>query len=48
MKKLLIAAGLAGLAYYLKKNPKAVDKIKESALDAFNKVKSKADHSTQQ
>jgi hypothetical protein len=39
MKKLLIAAGIAGLAYYLKRNPQVVNDLKEKATDALNKVK---------
>jgi len=39
MKKLLIAAGIAGLAYYLKRNPKVVDSIKSKATDALKKAK---------
>lgn len=39
MKKLLIAAGIAGLAYYLKRNPKVVTDLKEKATDALNRVK---------
>jgi len=39
MKKLLIVAGLAGLAYYLKRNPKVVSDLKDKATDALNKVK---------
>ncbi len=39
MKKLLIAAGIAGLAYYLKNNPKIVDDLKSKATDALNRVK---------
>jgi hypothetical protein len=39
MKKLLIAAGLAGLAYYLKQNPKVVNDLKAKATDALDRVK---------
>ncbi len=39
MKKLLIAAGIAGLAYYLKRNPQVVNDLKDKATDALNKVK---------
>lgn len=39
MKKLLIAAGIAGLAYYLKNNPRVVDDLKTKASDALNRVK---------
>ena len=39
MKRLLIAAGLAGLAYYLKRNPQVVNDLKDKATDALNKVK---------
>ena len=39
MKKLLIAAGLAGLAYYLKRNPKVVTDLKDKATDALGRVK---------
>jgi len=39
MKKLLIAAGIAGLAYYLKRNPRVVDDLKTKATDALNRVK---------
>jgi predicted DNA-binding transcriptional regulator len=39
MKRLLIAAGLAGLAYYLKRNPKVVSDLKDKATDALSKIK---------
>jgi hypothetical protein len=39
MKKLLLAAGIAGLAYYLKRNPKVVTDLKDKATDALNRVK---------
>jgi hypothetical protein len=39
MKKLLIAAGIAGLAYYLKRNPKVVTDLKDRATDALSRVK---------
>lgn len=39
MKKLLIAAGIAGLAYYLKRNPKVVEDLKTKATDALGRVK---------
>lgn len=39
MKKLLIAAGIAGLAYYLKQHPEVVNDLKDKANDALNKVK---------
>jgi hypothetical protein len=39
MKRLLIAAGLAGLAYYLKRNPQVVNDLKDKATDALNKVR---------
>jgi hypothetical protein len=39
MKKLLIAAGIAGLAYYLKRNPKVVTDLKDKATDALSRVK---------
>lgn len=42
MKKLLIAAGLAGLAYYLKRNPQVVNDLKDKATDALSKIKGKA------
>jgi hypothetical protein len=44
MRKMLIAAGLAGLAYYLKRNPGVVNDLKAKATDALNKVKAKANH----
>lgn len=46
MKKLLIAAGVAGLAYYLKQNPQMVDSVKTKAMDAFNKLKGRTSSST--
>ena len=48
MKRLLIVAGLAGLAYYLKRNPQVVHDLKDKATDALNKVKggSGSNHST--
>jgi hypothetical protein len=48
MKRLLIAAGLAGLAYYLKRNPQVVNDIKGKATDALNRVKkgTASNHST--
>lgn len=39
MKRLLIVAGLAGLAYYLKRNPQVVNDLKDKATDALNKVR---------
>lgn len=39
MKKLLLAAGVAGLAYYLRQHPEMVDSVKSKATDAFNKLK---------
>lgn len=39
MKRILIVAGLAGLAYYLKRNPQVVNDLKDKATDALNKVK---------
>lgn len=44
MKKLLIAAGIAGLAYYLKRNPRVVDDLKTRANDALSRVKGMAGH----
>lgn len=46
MKKLLIAAGIAGLAYYLKRNPKVVDDLKTRATDALNRVKGTSSNGT--
>lgn len=42
MKKLLIAAGIAGLAYYLKKNPKVVTMAKEKLMDCCGDLMSKS------
>lgn len=42
MKKLLVAAGLAGVAYYLKKNPKLMSDAKSYAMQYLNQVKGKA------
>jgi hypothetical protein len=46
MKKLLIAAGVAGLAYYLKQHPEMVDSMKSKATDALNKLKGRESSST--
>jgi hypothetical protein len=43
MKKLLLAAGIAGIAYYLKKNPQKLDDLKNSARDMFDKYKGKVE-----
>ncbi|HEX6916173.1 MAG TPA: hypothetical protein VF145_13080 [Chitinophagaceae bacterium] len=45
MKKILIAAGVAGLAYYLKRHPEVVNDLKGKATDALNKVKGRMNHS---
>lgn len=42
MKGLLIAAGIAGIAYYLKRNPQMLDQVKKSAQDAYDKYSQKA------
>ncbi len=42
MKKLLIVAGIAGLAYYLKKNPKMVEMAKEKVMGCCNDLMGKA------
>jgi hypothetical protein len=38
MKRLLIVAGLAGLAYYLKRNPQVVNDLKDKANDLKDKA----------
>ena len=38
MKRLLMVAGLAGLAYYLKRNPQVVNDLKDKANDLKDKA----------
>ncbi len=46
MNKLLLAAGVAGLAYYLKQHPEMVDSLKTKATDALNKLKGRTSSTT--
>jgi hypothetical protein len=45
MKGLLIAAGIAGIAYYLKRNPQVLDQVQRTAKDAYDKYSQKAQES---
>ena len=47
MKRLLIVAGIAGLAYYLKRNPQVVNDLKDKATDALNRVKGSSNGSAE-
>lgn len=41
MKKLLLAAGIAGVVYYLRRNPDTLNSMKNTAMDTLDKYTGK-------